>query len=69
MRWRTIIKYVDQHTGELLGKKTVTEKYIITQTYHTEIMYTVEKGIQYGTKTITRVCTNEGKQREIDFGD
>lgn len=67
MKWRTVIKYVDQQTGELLAKKTVNDKYIITQTYHTEIMYTVEKGIQYGTKTITRVCTNEGKQLEIGF--
>lgn len=68
MKWRTITKYVDQHTGELLTKQTVNEKYIITQQYHQEVMFTLEKGIQYGTKTITRVCTNEGKQRTL-FND
>lgn len=65
MKWRTIIKYVDLHTGEIISKKIVNEKYIITKTYHTEVMYTVEKGIQYGTRTITRVCTHEGRQRNL----
>lgn len=67
MSWVTKVRYVDIHTGEIITKEEADKKYRIVKTQIHSI-YESGYGKNRWVKWLTKLCSNEGKQRNL-FGD